>query len=385
MPSRRAHTKSRHGCAHCKAKRLKCDETRPRCGRCTDRDLACSYSSPEWSYTVAMVPRKRNPSPVLSSKKTVCPESTCQPGLVSADLQNLELMVQWCNHTYLSLSRSDSVAWIWRSVIPRKAANHPFLMHGILGLSALHTAFSSIDSERARYLELAQTHHSQAIRGLSQLEHLNEANADAAYALSNIIIIFTFALPLCTQPSSSCDPIKELLEISQISKGSMKVLMEVRHWVQAGDLAALVNMQGPPDSPPTYRGKYYEQVIHPLEQINQPQFYSATESDPSIYSEAIHALHMSFVGMDSQGQIGTITAAFQFIFRVPCGFLNLIEKREPLALVILASYGVMLSQLRAHWWMGDWGNRLVRQIYSIVDGHWKSHSPRIMDLMNCLY
>ncbi|KAL4935886.1 hypothetical protein BDV06DRAFT_228413 [Aspergillus oleicola] len=293
-------------------------------------------------------------------------------------------MAQWCNHTHLSLSRSDSVSWIWRSAIPRKAAQHPFLMHGILALSALHSAFSSIDSARARFLELAQSHHSKAIQGLSQLESLKESNADAAYALSNIIIIFTFALPLCTQPSRSCDPIKEFLEIVHISKGSMKVLMEVHQWVQAGDLAALVSMQEPPDSPPTYSGEYYEQVIAPLERLSQSHAHKAAESDPNIYSKTIHALHMTFESIESQRSIGAITAAFQFIFRVPREFFEAIEKREPLALVILASYAVILYQLRTYWWMGDWGTRLARQIYSLVDDHWQLHSLRIMDLINCL-
>ncbi|OKL64689.1 hypothetical protein UA08_00156 [Talaromyces atroroseus] len=39
--------KSRHGCATCKSKRLKCDESRPSCGRCTRLGVHCpGYSQP---------------------------------------------------------------------------------------------------------------------------------------------------------------------------------------------------------------------------------------------------------------------------------------------------------------------------------------------------
>ncbi|KAL2201694.1 hypothetical protein CC79DRAFT_1402305 [Sarocladium strictum] len=39
--TRRSTTKSRQGCGRCKAKRIKCDETHPRCRNCTDHGHAC--------------------------------------------------------------------------------------------------------------------------------------------------------------------------------------------------------------------------------------------------------------------------------------------------------------------------------------------------------
>ncbi|RMZ41757.1 hypothetical protein AFCA_011235 [Aspergillus flavus] len=48
--SRKTHTKSRNGCATCKRNRVKCDEGRPICGRCSKRQESCVYEekpSPE--------------------------------------------------------------------------------------------------------------------------------------------------------------------------------------------------------------------------------------------------------------------------------------------------------------------------------------------------
>ncbi|KAL2796153.1 hypothetical protein BJX66DRAFT_300161 [Aspergillus keveii] len=379
MPSRRAHTKSRHGCAPCKAKRIKCDETRPRCGRCTEKELSCSYSSPEWSCTIASVPKKVSPrpSPALKEDPTPAPRRNLETDLGPAELQSLELMAQWCNHTHLTLSRSESVSWIWRSAVPRKASQHPFLMHGILALSALHSAFSSTGVHRTMFLELAQTHHSKAIGGLSRLDRLDAANADAAYALSNIIIIFTFALPLCSQPGGNCDFIDELLKIFHICKGSMKVLMEVHHWVQAGDLALLVSMQEPPDvSSLRTRGREYEGVIAAL---NQLRSIDVSVRDNNVYSETIEALRIVLESLDSPEGIGAITAAFWFIFRVPISFLGAAENHEPLALAILAHYGVVMHHLRGHWWMGAWGNQLLGQVYSLLDEQWRPCIQWAMD------
>ena len=40
----RAHTKSRLGCRNCKLRRVKCDETKPQCNRCTSFGVACNYA-----------------------------------------------------------------------------------------------------------------------------------------------------------------------------------------------------------------------------------------------------------------------------------------------------------------------------------------------------
>lgn len=40
---RRSHMKSRRGCIICKQRKVKCDETRPRCRRCEYGDRPCSY------------------------------------------------------------------------------------------------------------------------------------------------------------------------------------------------------------------------------------------------------------------------------------------------------------------------------------------------------
>jgi hypothetical protein len=227
------------------------------------------------------------------------------------------------------------------------------------------------------FLELAQTHHSKAIGGLSRLDRLDAANADAAYALSNIIIIFTFALPLCSQPGGNCDFIDELLKIFHICKGSMKVLLEVHHWVQAGDLALLVSMQEPPDASSLMaRGRRYEDVIAALNQLRSS---NASARDDSVYSETIEALRVVLESLESHDGIGAITSAFRFIFRVPISFLEAAENHEPLALVILAHYGVVMHHLRGHWWMGAWGNQLLGQVYALLDERWRPCIQWAMD------
>ncbi|KAH7080302.1 putative C6 transcription factor [Paraphoma chrysanthemicola] len=43
--SKRARTRTRHGCLNCKSRRRKCDEAKPICGRCRDRGEYCEWGS----------------------------------------------------------------------------------------------------------------------------------------------------------------------------------------------------------------------------------------------------------------------------------------------------------------------------------------------------
>jgi len=46
--------------------------------------------------------------------------------------------------------------------------------------------------------------------------------------------------------------------------------------------------------------------------------------------------------------------------------VQVIKKREPLALAILAHYGIIVHLLRDRWWARDFGKRLVRMIVPIL-------------------
>ena len=47
-------------------------------------------------------------------------------------------------------------------------------------------------------------------------------------------------------------------------------------------------------------------------------------------------------------------------------YANLIETRDPMALAILAHYGVIIHLLRTRWWAADAGKRLVHAILPIL-------------------
>ncbi|KAJ3937949.1 uncharacterized protein N0V96_011948 [Colletotrichum fioriniae] len=68
---RRAHKKSRKGCGNCKLRRVKCDETKPRCVKCVSYGVICSYAptsaatalSVEVAFSVDLSSASTTPTP----------------------------------------------------------------------------------------------------------------------------------------------------------------------------------------------------------------------------------------------------------------------------------------------------------------------------------
>ncbi|EPE07481.1 transcription factor [Ophiostoma piceae UAMH 11346] len=63
--AKRPHKKSRAGCHNCKARKVKCDEARPRCRACTQRKEACNY--PQSTHTSTSAARATTAAAAASS------------------------------------------------------------------------------------------------------------------------------------------------------------------------------------------------------------------------------------------------------------------------------------------------------------------------------
>ncbi|PYI29066.1 hypothetical protein BP00DRAFT_247653 [Aspergillus indologenus CBS 114.80] len=385
MPSRRAHSKSRHGCLQCKQRRVKCDEHQPICSRCKAKDLPCSYQAMSTASS-STPPDTGTASTAATSPETTIPTQPpfpCQAEPV-LNSQDLELMVQWCTHTYATLSRNHAVEWIWKSVIPRRAVHDPALMHGILALSALHLAFLHPHPQRKEYLDTAQWHHHKSISGVRNIEALSEANASAAYALSNIIIIFTFALPLLSDSGSGGEgqpatPYDELLRIFHMSRASLRILVAVSEWVQASDLAILATAAPVGQSSTHTRAStlpsLLDAALRDITLLNGRLGEDNSHHPSEVYGPVLRQLRVAFESTSSESKDGIITALFWWIFGLSSEFLNLLGERDPFAMVILAIFCALMHRLRGQWWMDNWAEKVARDVRASLDPSLASFVP----------
>ncbi|KAH8831782.1 hypothetical protein DL96DRAFT_847949 [Flagelloscypha sp. PMI_526] len=156
------HIKGKGGCKTCKKRRVKCDQSSfPSCLNCTKRGVQCDWPPPIQARTVA----KRTDPHV--NGPTIQPIFT--QGLSHYDL---ELLHHFTTMTAVSLLdvhniESPPVLDIYQRHGPRLALAHPFLMHSLLALSALHLHWLTRQSEPSTtspYYILSCYHRTNAVQ-----------------------------------------------------------------------------------------------------------------------------------------------------------------------------------------------------------------------------
>ncbi|KAE8395164.1 hypothetical protein BDV23DRAFT_169163 [Aspergillus alliaceus] len=178
--TKRPHTKSRYGCFSCKARRVKCQETRPNpCANCISRNTLCIYPSEEQvlhrrghssshgSHRSRIVgsrhgssARRSTTPPALESAVTLSSQQNVSHHAFAADdlrfLQHFLIVA----YPHLPFGSED----LWKTCLPASAHECPHLMHAILCLGATH--LSLVTPDGGRYTTLAVTHRGQALRML---------------------------------------------------------------------------------------------------------------------------------------------------------------------------------------------------------------------------
>lgn len=90
---------------------------------------------------------------------------------------------------------------------------------------------------------------------------------------------------------------------------------------------------------------------------------AANTMHSEFHSKAISDLLQA---MDSYCSGGIISGIMTWPVTLSDDYVSLIEARDPMALAILAHYGVIIHLLRNRWWAADAGKRLVLAILPIL-------------------
>ncbi|PLB49614.1 C6 zinc finger domain protein [Aspergillus steynii IBT 23096] len=385
MALRRPHRKSRHGCSACKRRRVKCDETRPVCTNCSKRSTECEYDSTS-SFLWANEPPKPAPrSNVSVSEGSQPPESTLLTAnsfgvlgrlggggdrprqTTDLNLSDLELMMQWCNSTYQSLTRARQTEYIWRCCVPEEALSHPFLMHGILALSALHLARTKSDHRGPVYLDTAVGHQNRALAFFrDRLSDINESNAKAMFAFASVVVMYALAFP--HPPEADNDPwtcVDDLTQVFVLARGVHEVLRQATPSIVGSDWEIVLVLGEYDKSPPDDA----RAVLDRLHEANSQCGEQDSTHDTEVYRHTIENLGDMIAALSS-GLI-TVTIACRWAIKCKPAYVDLIRDHTPLALVILAHYCAVLHSMREVWYVGEWSLRVPKAIWQILDDRWK--------------
>ncbi|KAK9380589.1 uncharacterized protein V2V93DRAFT_371094 [Kockiozyma suomiensis] len=169
---RRLHRKSRTGCRTCKKRRVKCDETHPRCSNCSHLGLTCSFQSAadmlenetaiattgigvKPKFSSINLAGQMQPIDVFQSTVDAVHSSALRhssenysyypmnrlpaPGAGGLDLEDLRLMHLYSTVVSDSIARMlQNVQPIWSTSVPELAFTSEPLMHALLAFSSTY-------------------------------------------------------------------------------------------------------------------------------------------------------------------------------------------------------------------------------------------------------
>lgn len=284
MATRRPHTKSRTGCKECKRRRIKvrnapglpplysstltealqCDEERPVCFHCARYGAVCSFGGSQdvpqkpnmCTSCGTLKPRHaRHVSPARgndsleearaspSNMRVFLPDDVQTsfhssgfeygpaagppsfPNGTHSPARDLELMHHYCTMTSSTMGLREDVRHVWRVVIPQEGYENPFVMHGILALSAMHKVYLLPD-KRQTYLMLCAHHYTcgqDVFRAL--MSHITDKNWRPMLCFALILVAYTCSLPSARlETIDTEDSISMTLELFFMIRGIKAIL-----------------------------------------------------------------------------------------------------------------------------------------------------------------
>ncbi|CAG8375199.1 unnamed protein product [Penicillium salamii] len=373
MVTRRSHNKSRHGCSSCKQRRVKCDEQRPTCGHCTQRQTECVYTA-AGPYFFAGKQSRRARAADLSCTSNHSPQweaslNHLQPAeeptnSASLDMEQLELVFQWIQHTHKSLARNEETRKVWERVVLEEGLKAPFLMHGILALSALHLSCTR-ENEQSRWLGVAISHKNVALSLFSeQLSNINQSNAKAMMGFAGLVVMFGLGSALT--PGTETGPsLGALIEIFTLSRGVQTVVNEEFRFLLESNFAPLFQATPPDVSTPDHVVDAFDHLIELNNRLDQ----DLDHHDSKCYEQSINLLRN--LAAFTLAEPTTMTLVGGWAIRVSPEFLDALSCRDPFALVILAHFCGFLNMAHENWCIGPWGSLVLDEICQLLPQDWK--------------
>ncbi|KAF2187907.1 hypothetical protein K469DRAFT_661295 [Zopfia rhizophila CBS 207.26] len=364
VPKRKTHTKSRKGCLQCKQRHTKCNETHPRCANCTRLEIDCTWPRQTLLNGSSFHSNPQRPErdvPVLfPSQLWSRPELASTP--VQLSVQDLRLLHHWTTKTYATMhSHVPSKHHLWQNDFVEIAFQHPFLLHGILAIAAMHKSITTPMGIEGGLLYQANVHINNALS--TYREHLENPSPETAapmFLLSIILVLYNLGSAQLEEPER---PMDAILHCFRLVRGVRVVLEPHWHRIQASEVSMLISqaIDSPEPSPDD------EQVeILRLKELVSPML----EEDPRNRATCIHAieeLHKTWIKVRiCPPEQDPHAVMFVWPAAVEDFFLELMSLHRPVATIILVHFAVLLCRATESWWVQGWPQRIIRAARALL-------------------
>ncbi|KAM0325423.1 hypothetical protein ACHAQA_007409 [Verticillium albo-atrum] len=292
--------------------------------------------------------------------------------------RELELMHHFSVNTATTLGLRDDVRQVWKFVIPQEGYRHPFIMDGLLAISALHKSLL-VPSRRQEYLTISAHYQSSGMEAFAvRLHNVNEHNWKPVFSFAAVTILYVCMLPARCEDHVLAEPIHSLLELFVVTRGMRSFLQPFLKDLVQTSFAPLHHAiwtrlgaeQPPGDSP-------YSSLDQAC--ITQDTFAAllrlrtALADDPSParqdYLDAAAALEVCARLLADGGMYIDAGMVFIWPYEVSEPVVAEIRARSGPALLLVAYYCVFLHVVQARlWYFRGWAPQVLREVDALLAG-----------------
>lgn len=236
---------------------------------------------------------------------------------------------------------------------------YPFLLRGILALSAVHKASSLPSANRRELLQQADAHIS---RSLSTYRSHLESPSDHVLAIpmflySSILLTYNFASGQLEVPD---DPIGALHHSFMLLQGIKIVVLP--HWEQiknhpaVAQITEMGSLEVMDALDNLARADNHQEILR-LKELTELLLDS---SDKEVCTTAIVELHDTWSRFRHiPPDLDEYNLLFLWPARLNTRFLDLFAARNPVACIIMTHFAAMWAQARPIWWVVKWPQWLL--------------------------
>lgn len=348
-----------------------CDEDKPKCSNCSRYNAECIYPTPSCDNQLdhATNSRPTTSSPIQTPKSILkeVPISLCPNEFRDVSIRDLALMHQWSTCTSHGFGDGfPGASKPWCIDVPILAQDYPFLMRGILAVTALHMSRLTTDETLSyEYIQLAACHQDHALPAYrAALADVTEQSVHAVLAFSTLIMVYSIAAPKGPSTMFATGAPEWVF----LHRGVGDIPPQWQYWINAGPLHSQMHRRRLQPIEPTFNPD--DSRLLALHTILF-SFSHYEQSDTIHYEETLYWLRQAFAHTFCPASgLGSKYAVFYWIEHVPQGYFDLLRLHKPYALILLAHCCILIQRVAGSWYLDGFAKHVLHELKPLLSNEY---------------
>lgn len=302
-------------------------------------------------------------------------------------MTDMTLLHHWTVSTSVEISQANGPRNVHQTVVPLVGFEQPFVLSVILALAALHKAH--LEPQRRRYyVDLAAKHYEESLAGFRiavQVFTRDKSEGMVAWSLLNVFYVLCMATELANDLDKNSPSLRRnrLLGVEWIPmmRGIDAILAPHFHEIiENGRLGPLMQLGNWRDLEPPTEALPSDPIDQHL--VSLAGIWRDDQGDAATYDDSLRTLRrcrmysrqfetMDAATLESWGCNRDMSGPMVFIHLAPQKYFDLLDQRQPPALVLFAHFGAMLHGVNHLWFFEGWGSGIVGVVDELLGNYWR--------------